>query len=156
MTNELFTGYYVGNFYQINGIAHEKLSVRANQDNLKEIFENGVKGTEIDLGLECQSFNNTPINFNATVSQTSDGNYKVTGELHEFLCAEEDFDTVEEFNEYLEGEPDGKYDVDFTFTGDDLLNILVEYKHLRSEIHECQTSAAIVYGIFILSKDNAQ
>lgn len=154
MTNELFTGDYIGNVYQINEKAHNKLSVRLNKDNLKEVFENGIQGADIDVGFECQSINNTPIEFNATVSQTSDGNYKIVGELYEFLYTKEDFDIREEFYEYLEGEPDKKYDVDITFSGDELLNTLIESRLIESEIHECQASAVIVYGIFIMSQQN--
>lgn len=154
MTNELITGYYVGNFYQINGKAHEKLNVRLNQENLQDVFANAMKDTKIDIGMECQSINNTPINFHGTIVETDDGNYRLIGELNEFLYAENDFDYKEEFEEYLQNEPDGKYDVDFTFSGEDLQNKLNEYKQIENGVHEAQSSAVIVYGAFLLSKDN--
>lgn len=154
MPNELITGYYVGNFYQINGEAHEKLSVRLNQENLQGIFANAMKDTEIDMGMECQSINNTPIDFRGTIVETNDGNYRLIGEMNEFLYAENDFDYKEEFEEYLQNEPDGKYNVDFTFSGEDLQNKLNEYKQIENGIHEVQSSAVIVYGAFLLARDN--
>lgn len=158
MKKEMITGHYIGkdySIYSINVDSHKILSVQMNEENFSSIFDNGFKSGDIQVKLETNSENYTPIEFKGVISKISKGYYEVRGYLKEYLHGKKDFDFKEEFVEYLENGPDKEYDFDLLFTGEDLQETLNEHLQVKNS-HEYQTTGAIIYGIFTLARSRVK
>lgn len=151
-SNNPVEGNYVGNYYKISQEAGDNLSKPMNSNNVKEIFDGGFKDGDMTASFEKYPTEESPIVFKAQVSKVGDNEYRVNGTIAEHSYVERDFDTREDYEEYLEGEPE-VHEVNYKFTGDELKDALIEHEMIDGEIHKNQTPPAILSGLYNMSRD---
>lgn len=148
-------GTYQGNEYRTSAETKSALLMQLNKNNVKRVFDDGFQNGDIPLNYKTESFNNTPVELDVKISKTGNDEYEVKGEIHEYSMSEDDFDSQEEFNDYVRGEPDMSYDVDYKFTSDELKNNLIESERLGDNgIRYNETQGALFAGVYDMSRDN--
>lgn len=150
--NNPMQGNYVGNYYSISQKAGESLSKPMNTDNAKEIFDGGFKDGDITASFEKYPMNESPVNFDFKVSKVRNDEYEVNGTITEHAYVENDFDTREDYEEYLEDEPE-VHEVNYKFTGDELKDALVKHERIERGTHSNQTPPIIMSGIYHMSRN---
>lgn len=146
--------YYQGNKYQATGSAMRE---PMNKDNVKQVLDKGLSEEDLSVSYNTESFLNTPVELKANVSKVGEDEYKVEGEVYEYSMVEEDFDSEEEFSDYLSGGPDTVYDVDFKFSSGELKNTLVSHGRIGDKSTDPkETRGTILAGVYDMSRDNLE
>lgn len=148
-------GSYQGNEYKTSAATRSALFRHMTEDNLKDVFDDGFQNGDIPLSYKTESFNNTPVELNAQISKVGNDEYEVKGEIHEYSMIEDDFDSIDEFDDYLSDGPDMTYDVNYKFTSDELKNNLIESRRIgESGTSFYETQGVLFAGVYDMSRDN--
>lgn len=146
-------GNYLGNYHTMSKNANENLSQPMNESNAKEVFDNGFKDGDISVEYEKFTREKSPITFDYKVSKIGDNEYEVSGNIKEYEFVEKDFDTKEEFDEYMKEDPDTAHEVNYKFTGDEMKDALVKYEMIKRDTHPSQTSGVITSGLYHMTRE---
>lgn len=139
------SGTYNGDEYSSSAKQNERLRRSFEAEEIGEVLSDVTKDTNITFDLKTESFNNTPVEFSAEVENIGDGRFKVHVEKASYFSSEEDFDTKEDYEDYLSDGPDNEVEYSFEFTEDEL-----KYQISDNFITEERAPGAIyssIYGV---------
>lgn len=145
-----------GNNYGMDEQVKLNMAKKLTDKNVGEILDAGLAGADrFDVTYEVDAFDNTPVSLDVAVRKTGENTYNIKGTLLQYSMAEDDFDSEEEYEEYLEGGPDMDYDVDYDFSSEELGSRLAQLGVLKSSgVDAADTPGSIVAGIYELSADS--
>lgn len=153
-------GSYVGYYYDLSEGANNDMIQTADpfmtKENFNEVLDSGFNKGDIDVKYEFDNPDNTSLLYEGTLVRVGDDKYKATGEFNEYTYEERDFDTKEEFDEYVKEGHDENYKVDLEFTGDELRETLERVGPFYDDwkVNRYQAPPTILRGVFGLIREN--
>ncbi|HHT97118.1 MAG TPA: hypothetical protein GXZ90_04400 [Clostridiales bacterium] len=136
---------YQLNDFAISRKAASRFTKLIDKHNVKEVFDNGFKYGKFSLDYNANSFYGTPIDLKAEIKKIGDNEYQIKGEFKEYSMFEDDFDTIKEFKDYINDNPDTKHDVNLKFTGDELKDILKkEQRFSRYDVEKVPSGMSVI------------
>lgn len=152
-------GYYVGYHYDLSEHANENMINSSDplmtKENFNRVLNSGFDDGNIDVKYEFDNPDNTSLSYEGTLVRIGDDKYKATGKFNEYLYEERDFDSKEEFDEYVNEGHDGNHEVDLEFTGDELRETLERVGPFNDawRVNKYQAPPTILRGVFGLIRE---
>lgn len=113
-------GTYNGDEFSATAEQNLRLRKPITSENIGEVLSEATKDKNIMFDFKTESFNNTPVEFSAEVENMGDGRFKVHAKKASYFQAEEDFESEEEYEDYLAEGPDDEVEYSYEFTTEDL------------------------------------
>lgn len=114
------SGTYNGDEFSASVEQNDRLKRDLSPDNVGEVLSEATEDKNITFDFKTESFNNTPVEFSAEVENMGDGKFKIYSKKSSYFMAEEDFDSEEEYEDYLAGGPDDEVEYSYEFTAEEL------------------------------------
>lgn len=146
-------GIHEGSKFSAEESQIKELSRPLKQETLSSTLAAATEGKDLSFSYETESFNNTPVEFSADISKVGDDNYNVNVSMSQYSMTEEDFDSEEEFEEYLSYGPDESYEYQYNFNSAELKSVMESQGAFKRSSEPEKAAGAIYSGVYEMSKE---